>query len=150
MRYKLQALAVPAACAVLAAAMLAGCGGGNTADVSGGGGAGSAASGPNSPVATIDGVEIESLAVEMTGSTPNLEVAFANTRDADAEFDCTRFKVLKDGTEVRFATGSKTIPASQEYLQYSFTAEPDSLSAGDVVKVFYDDLELGEFEVGEF
>ena len=105
----------------------------------------------SSALLVVDGVEIKEVGVDMVGSTPNLSVVFANTNDHDVEFDCSKFVVkIDDAKEIDFAGSMKTFPANESYIQWAFTAKPDSTKVGDSVTIYYGDQKLGTYEVTEF
>ena len=100
---------------------------------------------------TVDGVDLNGVAIEMVGDTPNLQLVFANETNKDVEFDLSPFRVLiDDKDEVNFHLTKITIKANTPYLQRAETASPGSMKVGDSAAVYYGDMLLGTFEVGEF
>lgn len=111
----------------------------------------SAASASGNALVTVDGVDVKSVAVEMVGDTPNLQLVFANNTDKDVEFDLSKFRVmLDDKDEVNFHLTKTTIKANTPYLQSAQTASPNSMKVGDSATIYYDGTPLGTYEVGEF
>ena len=102
-------------------------------------------------VFSVDGVDVKSVSIEMVGETPNFMVVLANTNDADADFDCTKF-VLKnaDGDVLKADTSIKTLTANQQYSQSAFTMDEGSLKVGDKVEVYFDSTLVDTVTVTEF
>jgi hypothetical protein len=94
---------------------------------------------------------VNSVAIEMVGDTPNLQLVFSNKTDNDVEFDLSPFRVLKDDKdEINFHLTKTTIKANTPYLQRAETASPGSMKVGDKATIYYGETLLGTFEVGEF
>ena len=107
--------------------------------------------GSASPLISIDGVDVNKIAIEMVGDTPNLQFVFANKTNNDVELDLSPFRVLKDDKdEVNFHLTKKTVKANTPYLQLAETASPGSMKVGDSATIYHGDTLLGTFEVGEF
>ena len=109
------------------------------------------ATGGNRPLLTYGGVEINEVKLEMKEQTPNLRLKLSNLNNYDVEFDCTKFKVVRadDEKEVAFKTKPQQLKANESFVECEFSADANTLKAGEQARVFYDDKLLGIFTVTE-
>ena len=113
--------------------------------------AGAAADSRGGSLITVDGVDVNSVALEMVGNTPNFQIVLANNTDNDVEFDLSQFKIMvDDADEVDFHLTKTTVKANTPYLQRAETASEGTMKVGDSATIYYGDTLLGTFEVGEF
>ena len=98
------------------------------------------------------GITLKTVAVELVGSTYNLQVVMANESNEEKTLDCSKFKIQTYGLDTLKVNGSmKTIKANSSYNQHAFTIEDEGkLKVGNMVYVFYDSTSLGPVEVSEF
>ena len=132
--------------AVLASAMLAGCGT-KTDSASDSGAAKKAA------LLEIDGAELRSASLELVGETPNLMLVFANNTDKEVKLESADFSVeTSDGTKTPLFEGEITLDANKSRIQMAKTAFKDDLNikVGDTVKIYYGDTLLTTGEVTSF
>ena len=101
------------------------------------------------PLLVYQGVEINSIKLEMDGQTPMLRTKLSNTNGNDVKFDCDKFKVVKvdDESEVVFKAEPKELKANDTNVKCELKAEENAMQAGDRAYVFYDDQLLGTFTV---
>ncbi len=98
----------------------------------------------------VDGVEIQSVALEIVVDTPNLQVVFANNTDSEVELDCSKLGV-KFGGETYYVGGHQKLAANQSYCKVAMTFmnKPD-VKIGDTVDVVYGDDVIDTVQVKEF
>ena len=145
-RSKLYYIAVVLAATLLAVSILAACGNSGEAGVASDDG--SAAS----EKYTVDGVEITSIAVEMVGSTPNLQIVFSNGTDSAVMIDISKFAIKTGDGQTFFVSGlEKEIAANTPYSQNALTFMNDpGVKVGDEVGIYYGDDLIKTTVVTEF
>lgn len=101
----------------------------------------------------INGVEVKSISLVMVGSTPNLQVVFANSTAAAINVDLSKFAVkTSDGVVHRLLSLETEIAANTPRSQNTFTGFSDNLSVniGDAVEIYYGDDLIKATAVEEF
>jgi len=101
----------------------------------------------------INGVEVKSISLVMVGSTPNLQVVFANNTAAPIKVDLSKFAIkTSDGVVHRLLSLETEIAANTSRAQNTFTGFSDNLSVsvGDAVEIYYGDDLIKATAVEEF
>ena len=97
-----------------------------------------------------DGVDIDSIGVEVINGTPTFKVIFSNNNGVNMEYDCSLFELsFEDGAIIAPASGTKTLAANESDIQLAFGFEKDDLKAGDKVSVLYNGIAIGDVEIIE-
>ena len=149
MKKRLSALILALIIGVLSVSLLTACN--NSGNANSGAAPAAAASG-DTPLYTIDGVEVTKAEVVMVGETPNLQIVFSNKTDKDIDVDFSQLSVkLSDGTVVGNLGLNRTIEANKTYSQHAITIEQKyGIKLGDKVEIYYGDDLIKASEVKEF
>lgn len=104
------------------------------------------------PLATIDGCEIQSVAVfHVHGGYYNVEIGVQNTTSETKTFDFSKV-IFKINNEIIIEhAGDPTEYTANKYRKWSFTvSNNEDLNVGDSVSVYYEDQFLATITIKDF